>query len=125
MAGCGAILPAADRGKDELLLDDVLRIEESPTRLPAQFADELYAAGETRMGGTMFALKFGDGSVHYFATGNAIDFLRYPEGLGPKDVVGVIPHETGRPTNGGAPYAWCLYGEPGKDWPKPGPYYYR
>ena len=44
------IWPQDDPGKRYLPLHTVREIQESPTRLPARFADELYAAGESGMG---------------------------------------------------------------------------
>jgi hypothetical protein len=46
--------------------------------------------------------------------GNAVDFITYPSGKGPSDVVAVYPHE-GRNDpdriDGGVKYYWCLYSE--------------
>lgn len=75
-----------------LAVDEIASIEESPTRLPVRFANALYEAGESAMGGTFFALTFRDGSLRYFSAGNAVDFIDWPDGVGPDDVDGVVPH---------------------------------
>jgi hypothetical protein len=50
-----------------------------------------------------------------YLTGNAVDFIEYPFGMAPKDVVSVLPH-VGRRTASLArqrrqKYYWCLYSE--------------
>jgi len=65
------------------------------------------------MGGCFFVLIFKSGHKQAYVTGNALDFLPYPAGLGPTDVVAVEPH-VGRhaPSQlSGLNYHWCLYGE--------------
>ena len=42
---------------------------------------------------TIFTIVFSDGERRPCVTGNAVDFVRYPPGKGPFDVVAVIPHE--------------------------------
>jgi len=44
-----------------------------------------------------------------YVTGNAVDFIRYPGGKGPADVVRVIAHEGS--ANIRQHYCWCLYSE--------------
>jgi hypothetical protein len=88
---------------------DVVRIEEAPDRLPAEFATTLYRAGESGMGYCVFELRFRDGSEHAYVTGNAIDFLAYPEGQSPDTVLAVRPG-AGRAAQahlGDLPYEWC------------------
>jgi len=111
------VYPSQDRGKSEVQLSDVTSIMDSPTRLPARFATELYAAGESGMGYTVFTVVFGHSgpqinSRQAYVTGNAVDFIDYPEGKGPNDVVSVLPH-VGRDSNysNGPKYSWCLYSE--------------
>jgi hypothetical protein len=68
------------------------RREDSPTRLPVRFADEISRHGESGMGHTIFTVVFADGQRQACVTGNAVDFIRYPLGKGPRDVAAVIPH---------------------------------
>jgi hypothetical protein len=105
------VYPENDRGKRWIRMEDIAEVEESPIRLPAQFANEIYKNGESGMGYTIFTIVFADGSRQAYGTGNAVDFIRYPDDKGPKDVVAVIPHE-GRNDNTrvNAPeWYWCLY----------------
>jgi hypothetical protein len=111
------IYPGQDHGKSEVQLSDISSIADSPSRLPARFANELYAAGESGMGYAVFTVVFsgpipGSGSRQAYVSGNAVDFIDYPEGKGPGDVVSVLPH-VGRDSNctNGPKYYWCLYSE--------------
>ena len=87
------IYPENDKGKSWIRIEDVIGVEESPLRLPARFANELYKQGESGMGYTVFTIVFGDGQEQPCITGNAVDFIRYPIGKGPDDVVAVRPHQ--------------------------------
>lgn len=103
--------PEHGRGKEPIQIDDLAEVHESRHRLPARFAEKLYAAGESGMGYTIFAVHFADGSRIAFQTGNAIDFITYLAGKGPKDVVDVVPH-AGRDDSSlriAPAYSWCLY----------------
>ncbi|MCI3135027.1 hypothetical protein [Phenylobacterium aquaticum] len=63
------------------------------------------------MGYTIFTVRFRDGSSIAVGTGNAVDFIDYPEGQSPEAVVGVLPH-VGRDDphlRSGPTYWWCLY----------------
>ena len=111
------VYPSQDQGKSELHLSDVASIADSPSRLPARFANELYAAGESGMGYTLFTVVFQGETPESqtrqaYLTGNAVDFIEYPPGKGPQDVHSVLPH-TGRDSNyRNAPaYCWCFYSE--------------
>ena len=109
--GVWGIWPEEDSAKRSVRIEDVASVEESPCRLPAKFADEVYKAGETGMGYTIFTVVFTDGTKQACSAGNAIDFVRYPPGKGPGDVVSVLPHE-GRnadPLVTVPHYCWCLY----------------
>jgi hypothetical protein len=104
------VYPEQDRGKGYIYINNIDALADSPNRLPATFANHLDQAGESGMGYTIFTIRFSDGSTQAYVSGNAIDFIRYPEGKGPGDVVGVSPHE-GR---GNQPvktpnYYWCLF----------------
>ncbi|WP_439473205.1 hypothetical protein [Brevundimonas sp.] len=105
------IWPEDDRGKQALDVRAVASISDSPSRLPALFANRLYAEGESGMGYTIFTVKFRDGTSVVVGTGNAIDFIDYPPGQTKDTVVDVLPH-IGRdaPEIRTAPrYYWCLY----------------
>jgi hypothetical protein len=105
------VYPEDDHEKQWLLIKDLLSIKDSPMRLPPKFANELYKAGESGMGFTVFTVTFTDGSRQAYMSGNAIDFISYPLNKVPGDVVAVIPHE-GRDSGAlrRAPtYYWCLY----------------
>src|SRR6266404_3576589 len=107
------VYPGQDSGKSEVHVEDVASLKESPSRLPPQFANELYKAGESGMGYTLFVVVFSDGTRQAFLTGNAVDFIEYPQGKGPQDVTAVLPNE-GRndPGRREAPnYSWCIYSE--------------
>jgi hypothetical protein len=91
----------------------ITAIVDSPCRLPARAADKLYAAGESRMGATIFTVCFRDGSRMAVVSGNAIDFVDYPTGQSAKTVVNVLPHAgIDDPARKAAPdHAWCLYSD--------------
>ena len=101
-------------------LEDVASIAESPSRLPARFANELYAAGESGMGYTVFTVVFKTAIPFLrrrktYLSGNAVDFIEYPFGTGPSDVASVLPH-VGRRSAALArrarpKYYWCRYSE--------------
>lgn len=111
----GRLYPENVPGKRWIRMEDIAEVQESPTRLPAMFANEIYKNGESRMGYTNFTVVFADGARHAWdsANGNAVDFIRYPIGKGPKDVVAVIPHEfrIGDPLMRSPEWYWCLYSE--------------
>ena len=108
--GAWGVWPDEDRGKEELGVEDIVEIRESKLRVPAHFAATLYAAGESGMGYTVFEIEYADGTRSAHNAGNAIDFVTYPEGKRPEDIVAVHPHE-GRtsPQAPGVDYAWCLF----------------
>lgn len=106
------IYPQQDRGKRYISLSDVDALAESPRRLPAQFANKLYQNGESGMGYTIFTVVFADGFRQAYGTGNAVDFIRYPEGKGQSNVVDVLPHEGRHAERVSCPgYYWCLFSE--------------
>ena len=104
------VWPEEDDGKRSLDLMLVDSLKDSPSRLPAEFAQQLYSAGESGVGYTIFTVEFSDGSKQAYHAGGAIDFVRYPLGQGPETVTTVYPHE-GRTDNpvGVPDYLWCLY----------------
>ncbi len=111
------VYPSRDRGKFEVHISDIVSVADSPSRLPAPFANELYRAGESGMGYTVFTVVF-KGMIPFlnsrqaYLTGNAVDFIDYPWRKGPKDVVSVLPH-VGRKSRywNGPKYYWCLFSE--------------
>jgi hypothetical protein len=106
------IYPEQDRGKFSIGLEDVGSLAASPSRLPAQFANQLYQAGESGMGYQIFTLAFSDGTEQAYVTGNAVDFVEYPEGKGPSDVVVVLPHVgRDRDPRPSPKFHWCLYSD--------------
>jgi len=102
--------PEDDHGKVLVPVERIAQIAESPTRLPARFATRMYAAGESMMGGCLFRLVLRDGSHLDCLTGNAVDFVAWPPGIGPQDVVDLVPHEGRMSQHIEQPrYAWALY----------------
>lgn len=107
------VYPEDDRDSRFVRIEDVENVEDSPVRLPARFASEIYRNGESGMGYTIFTVVFSDGSRQACVTGNAVDFVCYPNGKGPNDVVEVCPHEGRDDAPVSAPkWYWCLYSEP-------------
>lgn len=63
------IWPEDDRGKRSVKIEDVLNVEDSPTRLPVRFANEIYEHGESGMGYSIFTVEFSDGQRQACVTG--------------------------------------------------------
>jgi hypothetical protein len=104
--------PSQNPEKPEIRLEDVVSLSESPSRLPPQFANKIYKAGESNMGGTFFTVVFKDEVAQTFVSGGAVDFIDYPKGKGPMDVADVLPHEGPLQNRKDAPdYYWCLFSE--------------
>ena len=104
------VYPEQDRHKNHVSILSVDALAESPWRLPAKFANRLYENGESGMGYTIFTVVFSDGSRQAYGTGNAVDFVRYPEGKGAADVLDVVPHEGRNAEPVRSPeYYWCLF----------------
>jgi hypothetical protein len=74
--------------------EDLVSIQESPMRLPAKFANQLYEAGESGMGYKFFTVVFSWWCRREYLQ-SRVDFIRYPPGTGPSKVKSVLPH-TGR-----------------------------
>ena len=105
------VWPDQDSHKKEVRIEDVAEIHESPSRLPADFATELYRAGESGMGYVVFTVRFSDGTEQSYVTGNAVDFVSLPSGKSGSDIAGVIPHrERDRAVASNVPYYWCIHG---------------
>jgi hypothetical protein len=104
------VYPEDDRGKKFVKIEDVVKVEDSPTRLPVRFANQIYDHGESGMGYTIFTVIFSDGTRQAYSSGNAVDFICYPDGKEPNDVVAVLPHEGKYAQPVAAPdWFWCLY----------------
>lgn len=89
LARCGTTTD----GPDFIAIDDVEAIEECPYRLPADIATRVHNEGETGMGYCLFTVKYSDGTKTVFnAFSTGLDFVDYPPGKSPADVVDVIPH---------------------------------
>jgi hypothetical protein len=90
--------------------DQVASIEESPARLPAPFASEIYRAGQSGMGYFVFTVVFSRWSNREYVTGLP-DFIDYPRGKGPLSVKSVLPH-VGRRISKlvlHLPIHWCIF----------------
>lgn len=107
------VYPENDPGKRWIRIEDLAEVQESPARLPAKFANEIYRSGESGMGYTVFTVVFADGTRQACVTGNAVDFIRYPIGKGPNDIVSVIPHEGRRDDSlvKSPQWYWCIYSD--------------
>jgi hypothetical protein len=105
--------PEDDRAKRWIQIENILAVEDSPTRLPARFANKLYENGESGMGYCIFTIVFANGERQACVSGNAIDFVRYPDGKSAEDVVDVLPHEGRRDDSlvKSPQWYWCLYSE--------------
>ena len=100
-----------DGAKRLIRMESVTKVRDSPTRLPARFANELYQRGESGMGYTIFTVVFSDGERQACVTSSGVDFIQYPPGKGPRDVTAVLPHEGRRDDSlveAPASY-WCIY----------------
>jgi len=88
--------------------EDIASIRESPMRLPAKFANQLYEAGESGMGYRAFTVVFSWWCRQEYAQAS-VDFIEYPSGTGPSDVKAVLPHvgKRRRPRLQPAVY-WCV-----------------
>jgi hypothetical protein len=102
-----------DGAKRLIRMENVTEIRDSPTRLPARFANELYKHGESGMGYTIFTVVFYDGARQACVTASGVDFIQYPPGKSPLDVTAVIPHEGRRDDSlvKAPPSYWCIYAE--------------
>jgi hypothetical protein len=92
-------------------LSSVVRVFESPHRLPRVIAQKLYDGGESAMGGIIFELEFTDGSVQTYEAGNVVDFVPLPKGQGINDIKEVHPHSGRNDPNRleVLPHHWCFY----------------
>ena len=63
------------------------------------------------MGYTVFTVVFATGLRQAYLTGNAVDFIDYPEGMDGRNVVSVLPNVGRAHYREGPEYYWCLYSE--------------
>jgi hypothetical protein len=106
------ISPDADPGKKALDLEAVLTVVDSRFRLPARFANRLYEHGESGMGYYKFTVVFESGWSQAYLTGDAVDFISYPEGFAKEDVLDVLPNTMPNlACIKGPDYCWCLFSE--------------
>lgn len=107
-------LPNQPLGEGFIDVRDIVDLRESSKRLPPEFANKLYEAGETGMGYTIFTVCFDDGSKVAFGTGTAIDFVEYPEGKSAADVTDVLPHvgQVGPDLRSTPKYQWAIFERP-------------
>ena len=105
------VWPDQDAHKYEVRLEEISEVQESPSRLPARFANKLYRAGESGMGYTVFTVRFRDGAEMAYVSGGAVDFISFPAGQSQADIVDVSPHiGRDRAVHSDIPYFWCLHG---------------
>jgi len=101
--------PDEKKGNNFLSIDDVVDIEESPSRLPSHITNKIYKSGETGMGYTISTFIFKDGSKEAFI--NAHDFIDYPLGKNKDDIIDVLPHQGQNDPNlkNGPSFYYCIY----------------
>ena len=87
----------------------VASVVECPTRLPPQFANQIYGAGESRMGCYLFTLVFSRWYRRKYLVGGFIDFLTFPRAHGPSEIKEVILHVGASQPSPMPEYAWCVY----------------
>lgn len=104
------VWPDQDPWKSEVDVRDVADVRDSPTRIPAHWAEKPYRGTNGGMGGAVFALIFRDGYRLTVRGGDAHDFIDYPEGYGPSDIVDVDCHlDRSSPHTILPPFSWCLF----------------
>ena len=109
--------PRDDPAKRAVAIERVTFIQSSPTRLPARFANDIYAAGESGMGYTVFTVVVRGGRQLPFVAGNAVDFPAWPTDIDPSGVTHVLTHvgrdnfkdRSPRSNEQMANYHWCLF----------------
>src|SRR5579864_2665906 len=79
---------------------------------PGQVRDRLYEHGESGMGYYKFTVVFESGRSQAYLTGDAVDFISYPEGFAKEDVLDVLPNTMPNlACIKGPDYYWCLFSE--------------
>ena len=111
------VWPADDPAKQSVAIEEVTQIADSPVRLPAGLANQLYVAGESGMGYVVYTVVLRDGRHLPFVTGNLVDFPALPRGVGTGNIVDVLAHQGPEQFRcrapywhqQSAPYHWCLF----------------
>lgn len=104
--------PEDDSAKHYLHLNEISSIADSPNRLPAQFAKEVYNIGESGMGIYSFSIRFKNGMKQAYSSGGAVDFINYPKNTSGSDIVKILPYTTTNSEPLKEPtYYWCLYSD--------------
>jgi hypothetical protein len=93
-----------------LPIDRVVSVAESPARLPAKFANQIYRAGETHYGCYLFTLVFSRWRRSRYMVGGFVDFLFYPSGRGPSDIQKAVLGNGARRATAVPKFKWCVYG---------------
>jgi len=106
------MMPDEDIGKGYILIENIEKIQESPFRLPAIFANKLYRAGETGMGYFLYKLEFNNSKNIDVLSGNVVDFPPISNDFFEIKIKNVFPHKGSRVKSIQCPeYLWCLYNE--------------
>jgi len=92
-------------------ITDVIKITESPHRLPPNISQKIYQGGETAMGGTIFTIEFSDNTEQLYGCGSLIDFLPLPPGKTMNDIINVRLHTVPIRTKylRGLDYKFCYF----------------
>jgi hypothetical protein len=90
-------------------LDQVVSIRESPWRLPARFANEIYRAGESHYGCYIFTLVFPWGYRRAYLVGGFVDFLEFPGRYRPSEIKTVILHRGASQPSPVPRCKWCIF----------------
>jgi hypothetical protein len=91
---------------------EVVKVEESPDRLPIDFANKMYLHGESSIGLRRFKLELKDGRELFCLTGKPVDFVDLPDGVKPADILELHPHARAPEESydcGSREFFWCLY----------------
>ena len=89
---CWGVWPDQDKGKREIKIQNVVRIEACRFALPTPHAQCLNDAGESGMGYMVFEIEYRDGSRTAHLSGCVVNFVRIAEEKTMADVVAVHPH---------------------------------
>ncbi len=107
---CWEIWPQQVPGRLWVSVDEIVDLMASPHRLPAKFANQIYAGKEGREGYYAFRVHFQDGTSCGYCAETGPDFIPYPEGKNAADVVSIEPQTFYGSTVRISPdYYWCLY----------------
>jgi hypothetical protein len=88
--------------------EEIASVAESPFRLPARFANQIYRAGESRMGCYIFTLVFSAWCKRHYLVGGFVDFLLFPRGRTPLEIREVLLHRGAKRSTPVPPYKWCI-----------------